>query len=77
MKNAVVLCDDAINELVNVPAGTEFMVRDLFLGYFWNSLERATRLKVGILFFEEAKKMTNLIEISYKNSANQQIYKKK
>jgi len=34
------------------------------------------RLKVGIVFFEEAKKMKDTIKIANKNGTNQQTYKK-
>jgi len=77
MSNAVLLCDEAIKQLEKVPSGTSFKVRDLFLGYVWNAFDRSTRLRIGILFFEEVKKIKDKIETSAKNSANQQVYKKK
>ena len=77
MKSVIELCDDAKKEVENVASGSFFCVRDLFRGHFWNQIERPMRLKVGILFFEEAKKMMDTIEIADKNGANQQTYKKK
>jgi len=77
VKSAFELCIDAKNELSSLLPGDTFVVRDLFKGYVWNKIERSVRLKVGILFFEEAKKMEKIIEIRKKNSSNQKVYRKK
>jgi len=77
VKSAFEFCMDAKNELSSLQPGDTFVVRDLFKGYIWNNIDRSIRLKIGILFFEEAKKMDKIIEIRKKNSSNQKVYKKK
>jgi len=77
VKSAFEFCVDAKNELSSLQPGDTFVVRDLFKGYIWNKIDRSIRLKIGILFFEEAKKMDKIIEIRKKNSSNQKVYKKK
>jgi hypothetical protein len=69
------LLTQALKELNNVPVGTEFTVKDLFLGYYWNSLPRTERLTLGTLFLH-AIQTNPSIEKIHKNSANQQLYKK-
>lgn len=69
------LLQKALVELENVPAGTEFTVKDLFLGYYWNGIPRTTRLTLGTLFLHAIKDKTTVEKI-HKNSANQQLYKK-
>ena len=68
----------AIAELQNVPAGTVFVVRDLFKGYEWNAYPRDVRLLLGTLFKNYVNNIdvsTELIEM-VKTEKGQQKYKK-
>ncbi|WP_272867192.1 single-stranded DNA-binding protein [Clostridioides difficile] len=50
----------------------------MFKGYEWNRLEMNIRLKLGKLFLYEVVTNPNLnVEVINKNSAYQQMYKKK
>lgn len=69
------LLQEALNELEFVPAGTEFIVKDLFKGYYWNNLPKSDRLTLGTLFLHSIQTNPNLsIKPVKKNAANQQIY---
>jgi hypothetical protein len=68
------LLQKALDELKNVPVGTEFTVKDLFLGYYWNSLPITDRLTLGTLFMHNIQGLP--VEKIHKNAANQQLYKK-
>lgn len=70
------LLKEAVDELDQIKEGEIFMLRDLFKGYVWNRIGVSTRLRLGILFNEEAKTMNNAINVLKKNSANQQKYEK-
>ena len=68
----------AIAELQNVPAGTVFVVRDLFKGYEWNAYPRDVRLLLGTLFKNYVNNIdvsTELIEM-VKTEKGQQKYRK-
>lgn len=71
------LLNYAINELNNLVPGTTFKVKDLFIGYYWNSISISERLTLGTLFLNFAKSNPGKISIEHKNSANQQLYKVK
>lgn len=68
----------AVSETGNLSSGEVFIVRDLFKGYLWNREMRNDRLKVGILFLNEATSgsLNGVIEILDKTTAHQQKYKK-
>ena len=66
----------AREETKTVPKDTEFTVKDLFPGYVWGGIELNVRLKVGSLFLDESRH-DETIEVREKNSANQQLYKKR
>ena len=68
------LLQKALDELKIVPVGTEFTVKDLFLGYYWNSLPITDRLTLGTLFMHNIQGLP--VEKIHKNAANQQLYKK-
>lgn len=70
------LLEYAKNELKNIKRGEEFLVRDLFKGYEWARLTRATRIAVGSMFLLFAKDNKKLVKVSLKNAQNQQQYKK-
>ncbi|MCC0647581.1 single-stranded DNA-binding protein [Clostridioides sp. ZZV15-6598] len=72
------LLNDAIDELKNINCGEVFLLKELFKGYEWNRLEMNIRLKLGKLFLYEVVSNPNLkVEVINKNSAYQQMYKKK
>ena len=72
------LLKEAIDELKNIHCGEVFLLKELFKGYEWNRLEMNIRLKLGKLFLYEVVTNPNLnVEVINKNSAYQQIYKKK
>ena len=70
------LLEQAKSEVRNVADGQEFLVKDLFIGHFWNSLPKPDRLRLGVLFFEYAKLDDGLTPLD-KTSAGQQKYAKK
>lgn len=72
------LLKEAIDELKNINCGEVFLLKELFKGYEWNRLEMNIRLKLGKLFLYEVVSNPNLnVEVINKNSAYQQMYKKK
>lgn len=73
------LLKNAVAEVGNLQSGEIFIVRDLFKGYAWNREEKNDRMKVGILFLNEATSgvLANVVEVIEKSTANQQKYKKK
>ena len=70
------LLDEAIKETRNLNAGEIFLVRDLFMGYFWNRIPHSDRLLLGTLFLNYVNKTTGNIQKIEKTSSNQQRYKK-
>ena len=45
----------AIDEVRNLKHEEEFMLKDLFLGYKWNRIDRSTRILLGTLFLNHVK----------------------
>jgi hypothetical protein len=72
------LLKEAVFEVGNLTSGEIFIVRDLFKGYLWNREMRNDRLKVGILFLNEATagSLNGVIEVLDKTTAHQQKYRK-
>ena len=70
------LMDDAINETRNLNDGEIFLVKDLFMGYFWKRIPHGDRLLLGILFLKHINQTTGSIKIIEKTSSKQQRYKK-
>lgn len=70
------LLEEAIKETRNLNTGEIFLVRDLFMGYFWNRIPHGDRLLLGILFLNYVNKTNGNIHKIEKTSSNQQRYKK-
>jgi hypothetical protein len=70
------LLDDAVNETKNLNVGETFLVRDLFMGYFWKRIPHGDRLLLGTLFLNYVNKTKGNIRKIEKTSSNQQRYKK-
>lgn len=68
------LLEQAQKEISNVASEQKFLVKDLFVGHFWNSLPKSDRIRLGVLFFEYAKNGNTQITPLDKTSANQQKY---
>ena len=49
------LLEMAIMEVKNLNQGEEFLLKDLFIGYRWNRIDRSTRLLLGTLFLNYVK----------------------
>jgi hypothetical protein len=66
----------AIQEVPNLKIGEKFLIKDLFKGYEWNRLAIGERRILGSLFLNEVKngKLIDVVNVSEKSSANQQIY---
>ena len=65
-------------EIQQLLPGEEFMVRDLFLGYEWNRIDKGNRTRLGSAFFAYAQGGgTSLIKTLGKTPQNQQKYCKK
>lgn len=68
----------AIRETDELMDEEDFLVRDLFKGYIWNRIDKSSRLRLGVLFLNEATSRRELgIEVLGKTSANQQKYRKR
>lgn len=58
-------------------SGEEFMVRDLFLGYEWNRIDKGNRTRLGSAFFAYAQgEGASTITPLGKTPQNQQRYKR-
>lgn len=65
-------------EIQNLLVGEEFMVKDLFLGYEWNRIDKGNRTRLGSSFFTFAQGVgAAQITPLGKTPQNQQRYKKK
>ncbi len=72
------LLAEAKRLLGDVPAGTEFMVKDLFRGYEWAQIPIRQRIRLGALFLAFAEgEGFDLVRISEKSKQNQQKYLRK
>lgn len=65
----------AKDEIQKLEPNEEFLVKELFKGYFWKRQSKSDRLTLGTLFLNYAK-TSNDLEILSKTSSNQQMYKK-
>ena len=54
-KNPNELLETAKKEIKNLDKGDTFVVKDLFKGYEWNKIDRADRLRLGVLFLSWAQ----------------------
>ena len=82
-----ILKDKSIKELMeiakkrvveNVPAGTSFKVRDLFVGFQWDAIPQGNRKKMGLYFFVWAdSEGGQYVTIEDKATSGQQLYTKK
>jgi len=65
-------------EIQNLLVGEEFMVKDLFLGYEWNRIDKGNRTRLGSSFFAFAQGAgaAQIIPLG-KTPQNQQRYRKK
>lgn len=75
-KNAFELLDEAKGIAINeVPAGTQFKVRDLFVGFKWDEVPTGVRKKAGLYFFVWAKTDgSQYLQIDEKATSGQQLY---
>ncbi len=65
-------------EINNLLPGEEFMVKDLFLGYEWNRIDKGNRTRLGSSFFAFAQGAgAALIVPLGKTPQNQQRYQKR
>jgi hypothetical protein len=65
------------SEIQRLLVGEEFMVKDLFLGYEWNRIDKGNRTRLGSSFFAYAQGAgaAQIIPLG-KTPQNQQRYKK-
>lgn len=64
-------------EIQNLLVGEEFMVKDLFLGYEWNRIDKGNRTRLGSSFFAFAQGAgAAQITPLGKTPQNQQRYRK-
>jgi len=69
--------NQACSVVLKLEAGEEFVVKDLFIGYEWNRIPKADRLRIGMAFYEKVKSTPSLnIGEPEKTTSNQQKYKK-
>ena len=73
------LFTEAKKLLADVPAGTTFMVKDLFRGYEWNAVPIGLRIRLGALFlaYAEGEGAAEITVCPEKSKQNQQKYTKK
>ena len=71
------LLDMAIQEITNLQSGEEFLVKDLFKGYYWNRIPIKDRLLLGTLFLNYFSSEGQDVQIIEKTSSNQQKYRKR
>ncbi|GHV35379.1 hypothetical protein FACS18949_13220 [Clostridia bacterium] len=72
------LLSNAKDEIRYLLIGEEFMVKDLFLGYEWNRINKGNRTRLGGLFYAFAHgEGAAQIEILGKTPQNQQRYRRK
>ena len=74
-KNPNELLETAKKEIKNLDKGDTFVVKDLFKGYDWNKIDRADRLRLGVLFLSWAQgDGKKIIKIEEKTHSGQQAY---
>ena len=76
MTNANDLLKKAIDEIIYLNSGEEFLLKDLFKGYDWNRIPFKIRLLLGTLFLNYINSESKEVIALEKTSANQQKYKK-
>lgn len=69
------LLKKAWKETKKLDVDETFILKDLFKGYKWNRLAVEQRAALGRLFHEFATEKKS-VEVTEKNSSNQQMYKK-
>lgn len=67
----------ALEELDKLESGEEFLLRDLFLGYLWNRIERGERLMFGNMFLHHVRTNRTDVEVLPRGTSGQQRYRKK
>lgn len=70
------LLEKAIRETENIQQGETFLLKDLFMGYEWNRIDRSSRLLLGTLFLNHVNKVKGEINAIEKNVSGQQRYEK-
>ena len=59
----------------NVPSGTDFKVRDLFVGFLWDQVDSGIRKKLGMYFYVWAdSEGASYVSIGPKSTSGQQLY---
>ena len=66
----------AIQEITNLQPGEEFLVKDLFKGYYWNRIPIKDRLLLGTLFLNYFTNEGQGVQVIEKTSSNRQKYRK-
>ena len=69
------LLEYCISEISDLSTGEAFIVRDLFKGYEWVRLPRASRITLGTLFFNYASNC-DVLKLVGKTAQGQQKYEK-
>lgn len=68
----------AVSEISNVVSGERILVKELFLGYEWNRIEKGNRTRLGSMFYRYAQNQgSDLLLPIEKTPQNQQKYLKK
>ncbi len=64
-------------EIKNLLVGEEFMIKDLFLGYEWNRIDKGNRTRLGSSFlaFAQGAGAAQILPLG-KTPQNQQRYRK-
>jgi len=68
------LLEMAIDEVKNLNPEEGFMLKDLFIGYRWNRIDRSTRILLGTLFLNHVKTQDIGVIPLEKASSGQQRY---
>ncbi len=78
-KNIADLMVIAKDRVINiVPSGTQFKVRDLFVGFKWDEIPQGIRKKMGLYFYVWAdSEGSEYLQIDKKASSGQQLYTRK
>lgn len=65
----------AIRRIRSVPTGDVFILRDVFTGIEWKNFDKGFRNAFGRYFLQYARR-SKLIEVTEKNKAKHQLYRK-
>lgn len=71
------LLQSALEELNKLESEEEFLLKDLFLGYRWNRIDRGERLILGNMFLHHVRTNRTDVEVLPRGTSGQQRYRKK